>query len=632
MKKTTLLTAAAAMLFVASCGDRNRNADNPFFAAWDTPFGVPPFDRILPEHFVPAIEEGMRLENEEIRAIVESRDEPSFENVILAYDRSGLFLSRVATVFYGLNGANTNDELEAINRQITPMLSRHSSGIAMDPGLFARVKAVYDRRESLGLDALQRRLLDEVYKDFERSGAALSEPDQARLKEIDERLSMLELDFGNHLLADTKEFVLTIGDEADLAGLPRSSIDAAAAAARERGVDSAWVFTLDKPSWIPFLQYSTRPALRERLYEGYLTMGMRGGANDNRRIVEQIVQLRIEKAHLLGFESWSDYVLDRVMAGTPARVYELLDRIWTPALDRAKAELAEMRAIRAADGSVGDFRPSDWWYYAEKLRAAKYDLDENELRPYFSLETVREGIFLLCNKLYGITFRPAADAPKYHADNQVYECLDKDGTHLGVLYMDFFPRAGKRGGAWCGRYRPQTYENGVRVAPVMTLVCNFTPPSADAPALLSIDEAKTFFHEFGHALHGLFSDVPYLGLGGTERDFVELPSQIMENWALDPEFLKMYAKHYRTGAPIPDELIARLSNGSLFNQGFMTTELTAASLIDMDLHTLTACPEGFEIMAFQKQRLDARGLIPQILPRYQYPYFNHIFNGGYSSG
>ena len=627
----TLLAAAASMLLASSCGEGSQTNNNPFFAEWKTPFGVPPFDQIRPEHFKPAYEEGMKRENAEIQAIIDNPDAPTFENTILAYDNSGAFLSRVRTVFGGINGANTNDELQAVNQEMTPVLSKHGNEIAMNPQLFARVKTVYDQRETLGLDADRMRLLERTYKGFERSGANLGEADKAKLKTISERLSMLALDFGQNLLADTKEFIVTIDDEADLAGLPQSSIEAAALAAKQRGEEGKWVFTLDKPSWIPFLQYSTKPEIREKLYDGYLTLGMRGNANDNRRIMEEIAKLRIERAQLLGFDNYSEYVLDMQMAKTPANVYDLLDQIWTPALRRAEAELAEMKAIQAAEGADADFKPSDWWFYAEKLRAEKYNLDDSELRPYFSLETVREGIFLLCNKLYGISFKAIPNAPKYHEDNQVYECLDRDGSHLGVLYMDFHPRAGKRGGAWCGSYRPQEYKDGQRLAPVSTIVCNFTPPTADAPALLSIDETETFFHEFGHALHGLFSDVKYKGLRGTERDFVELPSQIMEHWATEPQFLKMYAKHYATGETIPDELIGKLSNSALFNQGFMTTELTAASIIDMDLHTLESYPANFEIMAFQKESMDRRGLIPEILPRYQYPYFNHII-GGYASG
>ena len=630
IKKMTLLAAAASMLFASSCGDGNKTVENPFFAEWNTPFGVPPFDQIKPEHYKPAYEEGMKRENAEIQAIIDNTEEPNFENVILAYDNSGQFLSRVRTVFGGLNSANTSDELQGINQEMTPILSKHGNEISMNPELFAKVKAVYDKRESLGLDADQTRLLERIYKGFERSGANLNDEDKAKLKGISEKLSVLALQFGKNLLADTKDFILIIDNEEDLVGLPQSSIDAAAQAAKNRDMEGKWVFTLDKPSWIPFLTYSEKPELREKLYSGYLTMGMRGNANDNRQIIADIAKLRIERAQLLGFNTYADYILDNVMAKTPANVYGLLDQIWTPALNRAKGELKEMTAIKVAEGAGAEMKPADWWYYSEKLRVAKYDLDENELRPYFSQAVVRDGIFQLCNKLYGITFRPL-EAPKYHEDNQVYECLDKDGSHLGVLYMDFYPRASKRSGAWCGSYRRQAYENGQRVAPISTIVCNFTPPTADAPALLSIDEVETFFHEFGHALHGLFSNVKYKGLSGTERDFVELPSQIMENWATDPQFLKMYAKHYATGETIPDALIEKIANSGLFNQGFRTTELTAASIIDMDLHSLSSFPADFETMKFQKQSMDARGLIPEILPRYQYPYFNHII-GGYAAG
>lgn len=629
VKKVTLIAAAATVLLASSCGSEKKAGENPFFTEWNTPFGVPPFDKIKPEHFKPAVEEGMRLENEEIQAIIDNTEAPSFENVILAYDNSGEFLGRVTTVFSGLNGANTNSEIQAINEEITPMLTGHSNEISMNPALFAKVKAVYDMRDSLNLDSQQTRLLENMYKSFERSGANLDDAKKARLKEVNNELSMLSLKFGKNLLAENKAFIMVIDNEADLAGLPESAKQAAAERAKKMGKEG-WVFTLDKPSWIPFLQYSEKRDLREKLFKGYLALGDNNNENNNKQIINDIIKYRTEKAHLLGFESYSDFVLDQVMAKNSNNVYDLLEQVWTPALKRAKAELVEMKTIKEKEGAGTDFESWDWWYYAEKVRKAKYDLDENELRPYFSLETVREGIFDLSNKLYGLTFKPL-EAPKYHEENQVYEVLDKDGSHLGVLYMDFFPRAGKRSGAWCGSYRRQTYKDGQRVAPVSTIVTNFTPPSGDTPALLSLDETQTFFHEFGHALHGLMSDVQYKGLRGTERDFVELPSQIMENWATHPQFLKMYAKHYKTGEVIPDELITKISQSSLFNQGFTTVELTASSLIDMDIHTMKEY-QPFDVTELQNRKLSERGLIREIEPRYRYPYFNHIFNSGYASG
>ena len=631
MKKISLMAAAATVLLGASCTQRPDMRENPFFARWDTPHGVPPFDRIRPEHFKPAVEEGIRLENAEIEAIASDTSAPGFENVILAYDNSGQFLSRVMAVFNGLNNAETSPKLQSVDEELTPLLSRHNDEIALNPQLFDKIKAVYDRKDDLGLDARQTRLLEKIYRGFVRSGAGLNEADKAKLKELNERISMLSLRFGKNLLADNKAFVLTVADPEDLSGLPESVREAAAAEAKSRGLEGKWVFTLDKPSLIPFLQYADNRSLREKIYTGYLKRGDNGNENDNREIVKQLVQARAEKARLLGYETYAHFVLDRVMAKTPENVYGLLDQVWAPALERAQEELAEMKALKASEGTGNDFASWDWWYYAEKVRQAKYALDENMLRPYFSLETVREGIFTLAGRLYGLTFRPLPDAPKYHADNQVYEVTDRDGSHLGVLYLDFFPRPGKRGGAWCGSYRPQAYENGVRVAPVSTVVCNFTPPSGDAPALLSPDETETFFHECGHALHGLMSNVEYRGLRGVERDFVELPSQIMENWTTAPQFLKTYAKHYRTGEPIPDSLIVKMERSAKFNQGFMTVELLAASYIDMDIHTLKDTA-GLDIEAFQQKKLGERDLIPEIEPRYRYPYFQHIFSGGYASG
>ncbi len=615
-------------VLASSCGQKAET--NPFFAEWDTPFGMPPFDQIELAHYKPAVEEGIKRESAEIQAIIDNTEEPSFENVVLAYDNSGQFLNRVMMVFGALNSADTNPEMQALDEELTPMLTQHSNEIAMNPALFAKVKAVYDKRESLSLDSIQMRLLDKMYKGFERSGANLPDADKEKLKGINEKLSMLSLQFGKNLLADTKAFTVVIEDSAELAGLPESVIAGAAAAAQKRDMAGKWLFTLDKPSWIPFLQYSTNAALREKLYNGWLMQGNNDNANDNKQVINDIVKYRIEKAQLLGFDTWADFVLDRQMAKTPAAVYDLLNQIWTAALAQSKKELAELQKVADAEQG-GQVKSSDWWFYAEKVRKAKYDLDEEMTRPYFSLETVRDGIFLLSNKLYGITFVAAPEAPKYHPDVMVYDVKDTDGSHLGALTMDFFPRPGKRGGAWCGSFVPQSYENGVRVAPIKTIVCNFTPPSGDAPALLSLDEVETFFHEFGHALHGLFADVKYRGMGGTERDFVELPSQVMEHWAVEPEFLKMYAKHYSTGEAIPDALIEKISLSGTFNQGFMTNELAAAALLDMDVHTKNSYAP-FDVNAYQAENLNKIGEISVIEPRYRYPYFQHIFSGGYSSG
>ena len=626
----TALCAAAAL---TSCGTSTDNTANPFFAEWDTPFGVPPFDQIKVSDYVPAFTEGMAREKAEIDAIVNNPDAPTFENTILAYDNSGEFLNRVSSVFGCVTGTDMTPELEQIQGEMSPVLTRHGSDISLNPKLFARVKAVYEGRDSLCADSLQRRLTEKMYKNFVRSGAELSADDQAKLRQVDEQLSMLSIRFGRNLRGDNGEFVLVIENQDDLKGLPQSVVDAAAQEAEHRGQKGKWAFTLDKPSMIPFLQYAENRDLREKLYKGYLTRCDHNDGRDNKAIIDSIANLRLARANLLGYPTHAAYVLDRQMAKTPEAVYALLTELWAPALDRAKGELAEMQAIKVAETGDSTFASWDWWFYAEKLRKAKYDLNEDELRPYFALDSVRNGVFGLANKLYGITFRELTDIPKYNAENRVFEVIDNDGTtSLGVLYLDFHPRAGKRVGAWCTTFRSQSYDStGQRVAPVVSIVCNFSKPTADAPALLTLDEVNTFFHEFGHGLHQLFSMVPYKGLKGVERDFVELPSQVMENWAVQPEMLAMYAKHYKTGEPIPAELAQKIARSGLFNQGFATVEYLGASVLDMDYHTQTA-GQPIDVTAFEAASMGKLGMIPQIEPRYKSTYFQHIFSGGYSSG
>lgn len=629
----TLLCAAAV---ATSCGagpNAATDAENPFFTAWETPFGTPPFEQIRPEHYRPAFDEGMAREKAEIEAIVNNPEAPTFENTILAYDNSGEFLRRVSSVFGCVAGTDMTPELEAIQGEVSPLLTRHNSDISLDPRLFARVKAVYEGRDSLCVDSLQRRLTEKMYNGFVRSGAELSTEDQARLREVDEQLAMLSIRFGRNLRGDNGAFALVVDNEADLKGLPQNVVEAAAQEAAQRGEAGKWVFTLDKPSLIPFLQYAENRDLREQLYKGYLTRCHHGDERDNRAVLDSIANLRLQRANLLGYPTHSAYVLERQMAKTPEAVYALLNELWTPALDRARGELAEMRAIKLAETGDTTFASWDWWFYAERLRKAKYDLDEDALRPYFALDSVRNGVFGLATKLYGITFRERTDLPKYNPENRVFEVIDADGTtHLGVLYLDFHPRAGKRVGAWCTTFRSQAYDStGARIAPVVSIVTNFSKPTADAPALLTLDETATFFHEFGHGLHQLFSMVPYRGLKGVERDFVELPSQVMENWAMQPEMLALYARHYRTGEPIPAELAAKIARSGLFNQGFATVEYLAASLLDMDYHTL-AQAQPLDVDAFEATSMRGIGLIPQIEPRYKSTYFQHIFSGGYSSG
>ena len=614
-----------------SCTSEKKTAENPFFSAWDTPYGVPPFDRIVPAHFMPAFERGISLHDAEIDAIVGNHDEPTFENVILAYDRSGRMLSQVGLVFGMLCEAESSEELRALQEQAMPLLTAHADKIGMNAPLFEKVKSVYDRRRELGLGPDESRLLEKTYRSFVRSGALLDEAQKARLKEINEELALVSVKFGANLLAENNNFVLELTAD-DLDGIPSNARDLARDKAQEMGRSGKYVFTLHKPSMLPLLTYSKRRDLRETIYKAYLGRGSHGDEFDNRQLVNDFVRLRAEKAHLLGYPSYAAYVTDDQMAGTPAAVYSLLNEIWTPALERAQGELAEMEELFKADYPDGEFASWDWWYYAEKLRKKNYSLDEEMLTPYFSLENVQTGVFFLANRLYGITFRPVA-VPVYHSEVTAYEVLDADESHLGIVYFDYFPREGKSQGAWCGYYVEQGYDDqGARIAPVVSIVANFTRPTRNTPALLTLDEAGTIFHEFGHALHFLFHDVKYRGLSEVEGDFVELPSQVMENWAFEPEMLKHYAVHYRTDEVIPAALVEKLRRSTLFNQGFATTELIAASLSDMDIHSIEHY-EPFDVEAFERHALhEKRGLIPQIEPRYRYPYFSHIFDGGYSAG
>lgn len=615
----------------ASCKSDKNVGENPFFAEWDTPYGVPPFDRIAPAHFLPALERGMSLHDAEIDAITSNNDDATFENVILAYDDSGQMLAQTALIFGMLCEAENTPEMQALQEQVMPLLAAHADKIRLNERLFERVKAVYDQRAALDLDAEQSRLLEKTYREFVRAGALLDAEQKARLKEINGELSLAAVKFGQNILAENNNYALVLAS-ADLDGIPSNVRDQAREKAEALGEKGKYAFTLHKPSLIPFLTYSQKRELREEIYKAYLNRGNNGDKYDNKQLINDFIRLRTEKAHLLGYPSYAAYVVADEMAGTTDAVYKLLDEIWAPALESAKGELAEMEVLFKKDFPEGEFASWDWWYYAEKVRKQKYELDEEMLKPYFSLENVQGGIFFLANRLYGITFRPVI-VPLYHPDATAYEVLDADESHLGVLYFDYFPRDGKSQGAWCGNYVEQTYRDGKRVAPVVSIVCNFSRPTSNSPALLTLDETETLFHEFGHALHFLFHDVKYRGLTEVEGDFVELPSQLMENWAFEPELLKQYAVNYRSkDAVIPEYLVAKLRRSELFNQGFMTTELIAAALSDMDIHSMTEYAP-FDPMEFERQALtEKRGLIPQIEPRYRYPYFSHIFDGGYSAG
>lgn len=621
--------SAGLLLGVFSCKEKN-----PLLTDYNTPFNVPPFEKIKVEHYEPAFIEAMKQQKQTIDKIVNSADEPTFENTIEALEYSGSLLSEVIGAFYPLTSANTNSEMQELAQKFAPMLSSHSDDISLNPELFKRVKAVYEIKDELDLNPEQQMLLKKVYNGFVKGGANLPEDKQARFREINEALSLLAVKFGDNVLAEINNFQMVIDNEADLAGLHESDKQAAAEVAKEAGLEGKWVFTLQNPSWIPFLQYAENRELREKLFRAYFMKGNNGNDNDNKEIIKQVVPLRLERAQLLGYPTHSNYILEDNMAKNPETVNGFLASLWEPAIKRAKVEAYDMQNMINKEGGKFSLEPWDWWFYAEKVRKEKYDLDQNMLKPYFSLEAVKKGIFLLTQKLYGLQFEKLTDIPVYHPDVVAYEVKEADGSHIGILYMDFYPRESKISGAWMTEFRGQRVaHDGTFIPPVITIVTNFTRPTADKPALLSLDEAQTFFHEFGHALHGLLAKSTYPRLAGTNvsRDFVELPSQIMENWCNDPEFLSMYAFHYQTGEAIPNELIEKMKASGTFNQGFATTEFLAAAILDMAYHTLENA-DMTDVNAFEKGVMDKIGLIDEIIPRYRSTYFQHIFSGDYSSG
>jgi peptidyl-dipeptidase Dcp len=607
--------------------------DNPLLATWETPYGAPPFSLIENKHYKPALLEGIRIQQAEIDAIANSHEQPDFKNTIVALDRSGTLLTRISTVFNNLNTANTNDELQALAKEMAPLLSKNYDDIYLNEKLFARVKKIWDGQITLKLNTEDAKLLERKYKSFVRSGALLNAEQKARLRKINEQLSVTSLQFGDNVLAETNAFELVVKDKSKLEGLPDELITAAASEAKEKGKDGKWVFTLQNASVMPFLQYAADRELRKEIWTAYQRRGNNGNKLDNRINIVNLASLRAEKAKLLGYKSHAHFVLEERMAKTPESVYELLDKLWKPALAKAKVEEADIKKLMIADGISDDVQPYDWRYYTEKIRKQRFDLDEQELKPYFSLDNVRNGIFTVVQNLYGLKFKQVNDVPVYHKEVTAWEVTEADGKYIGLLYMDFYPRASKKGGAWMTSYRKQRNIDGVRTAPIISIVCNFTKPSGDAPALLTYDETSTFFHEFGHALHGLLSNVTYETLSGTSvpTDFVELPSQIMENWAAEPEVLKLYAKHYKRGEVIPDALIAKLQQSATFDQGFATVEFLAATYLDLEYHTrIEAITQN--IVPFEEEAMKNIGLIPSIIPRYRSTYYNHIFNGGYSAG
>ena len=608
----------------------NKN-ENPFLKEFNTPFKVPPFNMIKEEHYIPALKEGIKENQAEIDKITNNSGKPTFENTVEEFESSGRLLRKINMVFFNLLSSNTTDSLQQIAREVAPLLSKNSDDILLNEKLFNRIKAVFDEKENLNLNTEQLKLVEEIYKDFKRNGANLNAENKEKLHKINEELSVLSLEFGENVLKETNSFKMIVDDDGDLWGLPVAVIQNAKDAADESGYYGKWIFTLHKPSFIPLLQYSPKRDLREKILRAYINIGNNNNENDNKIIIQKIIKLRIERAILLGYKTHADYVLEETMAKTRENVYNLLKQLWKAALPVAKKEAGELQEIIYKEGNTFKLEPWDWWYYAEKLRKEKYALSEEELRPYFQLNKVRDGAFYIASKLYGITFSELYDIPKYHPDVKVYEVKDANNTHVGILYTDYFPRESKRAGAWMDDFTKQS--GRFNITPVISNVGNFSKPTKDIPSLLNYDEVETLFHEFGHALHGLLSKCNYEYLSGTSvpRDFVELPSQIMENWAVQPEALKLFAFHYKTSEVIPNELIEKINKSSQFNQGFKTIEYLAASFLDMDYHLLTE-PKDFDVNEFERNSLNNIGMIDEIVVRYKSTYFNHIFNFGYDAG
>ncbi len=686
-----LLMTAFMIMGMTACG-----RTNPFLSDWDTPYGLPPFEEIKEKDYIPAIKIGIHRQEAEIDAIIAKNDKPTFGNTIAAFEQSGELLDKVTGVLFNVAESDATESMQKIVSEAMPLLTEHQDNIYMNHYLFSRVRELYDTRETLGLTEEQNAVLEKIYRTFVSNGVALDEEGQGRLREINKSLAALQQQFGNNLLAETNAFRMILTDSSQLEGLPETVMSAAAADAAAAGITARdamkitgaenvseggpWLFTLHNPSYVPFMTYSARRDLREEMFNAYSSRGSRGNAEDNNAVVLEIVRLRIEKARLLGYDTPADFILSDKMAHDAATVDGFLGGIFAPAVARAEKEVAVMQEIMDADVKAGILpddstsviRPWDWAYYAERVRHRDYELNESLIKPYFKMENVREGVFAAAHRLYGLNFEKLEDIPVYHPDVEVFKVTDSDSSFVGVLLTDYYPRPAKRGGAWMNNFRNQyVAKDGEDIRPIIVNVGNFTRPSAGKPSLLTLDEAATMFHEFGHALHGLLSRCTYKDVSGTSvaRDFVELPSQLNENWTLQPETLEMYAKHYQTGETMPDSLVAKIRSASTFNQGFMTTELTAAAILDMRWHELTSvyvpsdcpfasgtpAPEGaragtlvicgkprtlgtsVELRLIDPSKFEAyvmaeAGLIDEIIPRYRTTYFNHIFNGGYNAG
>ncbi len=638
MKKFFSLAVASMLLgsVVVSCGDNTPKLDpaNPFATEWTAQNGMPPFDKIQVSHIIPALKVGIAQEAAEINQIANNSEKPTFENTILAFQNTGKLLSRVGTAYGALKGTEMNDELRAIQKEYLSLSSEHSSNITLNAKLFDRIKAVYEGREKENYNPLQLRLIEKTYDRFARNGANLSAEDKEKIRKINAELSTLSMNFGDNVLNENNKFRLFIDNEKDLAGLPAGVIATAAELAKKEGQEGKWAFTLKKPSYIPFMQYAKNRDLRKVMFEGYSNVANHNDENDNKEIIKKTVALRLQKAQLFGYKNFAEYNLVNSVIKTPEAVYEFIEGMWPKVIKKAKTEIKDMQKLMNNEGIKGKIQPWDWFYYAEKVRSSKYSLDENQIKEYFEAKNVRDGLFYVAGQLYGLTFQPVENAVRINPETQVFDVYDKDGSFLSVLTFDFYPRASKRGGAWCSRLKSQEYVDGKRVAPIVTITCNFSAPYGDTPGLFTMDEVSTAFHEFGHAIQGMLTDIKYPGLTGNPRDFVEFPSQIDENWAFQPEVLEVYAKHYKTGEVIPNSLIKKIQNLGSFNQGFANGENLSASYLDMKYHTMESLEEinAMDVAKFEAETLATLGIIPEFIPRYRSTYFNHVFSGGYAAG
>lgn len=633
MRIKNQLLAAAVAVALCGCAEQSKQGSNPLLSEFTTPFGIAPFETITVNHFREGMLKGMEEQKKEVEAIINNTEAPTFENTIKALDQSGKLMRKVRGIFGPLASGSATDETRALQKEMSPLSSAHNDDIYLNPALFAKVKTVYDNKETLTLTPEEKTILQNIYDRFVDGGALLNDEQKAELRKLNTELSMLQLRFGQNLTHETNKTFVTVDKVEELDGLPEANIQAAAKMAEANGQPGKYMFNMQRPSCNPVLQYCHNRELREKVYNAYYNRGNTGNEYDNKEISRKIVTLRLQKARLMGYKNYAEMALKDRMAKTPEAVYNLLDQVWEPAVRKAKEELADIRAEIKKEGK--NFEPAGWdyRYYLDKAKKAKYSVDEEEISKYLEINNVREGIFHVANKLYGVSFKEiTSEVPAYEPTAKCFEVIDKDGKTIAVFYADYFPRDGKGAGAWCTTFRGQSYENGKRIIPIVVNACNMTASDGDRPALQTIDNVNTMFHEFGHALHSFFRDVQYNSASGTERDFVELPSQINEHWAFEPEVLNVYAKHYETGEIIPMELVKKMEESAKYGQGFATVEYVAASLADLDLHVLTEVPADLNVMDFEQEKLKARGIPSQIFPRYRMTNFSHTMGGGYTAG